>query len=137
MKALFTTAFLATLLIFLITPAQSFAQSGTLVVYANGGQTLDQVINNDVTGGIQNHAVYQLVSLDTCYLIDATITSQSSISIIGVPDPTTGKLPCIEADVLGDLSIPGIFFTFTGQGTNVVLKNLYLLGSWTGSSNIC
>ena len=127
MKTLFTITSLLALIIFMLMPSQSFAQSGTLDVYANG-PTLDKVINGDVTNGVQNHKVYQLVSLDTTYLLDATITTKSGISIIGVPDPSTGKLPCIEADVLQDLSIPGIFFTFTGQGTRVVLQNLYLLG---------
>ena len=127
MKTLTTTFLLAMVLLILI-PGKSFSQSGTMVVYANSSSTLDQIINGDVTNGVQNHKVYQLVSVDTCYLLDATITSQSGISVIGVPDPSTGKLPCIEADVLSDNSIPGIFFTFTGQGTRVVLKNLYLLG---------
>ena len=134
MKALFKTTFLLAMILFLVTSEQSLAQSGTLVVYANGPK-LDQVINGDVTGGVQNHAVYQLVSLDTTYLLDATITSQSGISIIGVPDPTTGKLPCIQADVLPDLSIPSVFFTFTGQGTSVTLKNLYLLGIAPNNAN--
>lgn len=134
MKALFTTTFLFAMILFLVAPGQSLAQSGTLVIYASG-PSIDQVINGDVTGGVQNHAVYELVSLDTTYLLDATITSQSGISIIGVPDPTTGRLPCIQADVLQDLSIPGIFFTFTGQGTSVTLKNLYLLGIAPNNAN--
>ncbi len=134
MKTLFTITFLLAMIIFMLMPGQSFAQSGTLVVYANG-PTLDQVINGDVTNGVQNHSVYKLVSLDTTYLLDATITSKSGISVIGVPDPSTGKLPCIEADVLQDLSIPGIFFTFTGQGTRVVLQNLYLLGIAPNNAN--
>ncbi|MHB8578889.1 MAG: T9SS type A sorting domain-containing protein [Ignavibacteriaceae bacterium] len=134
MKALFTTTLLLVMILFMLTSMESFAQSGTLVVYANG-QTLDKIINGDVTGGIQNHSVYQLVSRDTTYLLDATITSKSSISLVGVPDPTTGKLPCIEADVLADQSIPGVFFTFTGQGTKVELKNLYLLGIAPNNAN--
>jgi len=133
MKTFFTIAVIA-VVVLILTSSHSFAQSGTLVVYANG-PTIDQVINGDVTGGVQNHSVYQLVSLDTTYLLDATITSQSSISIIGVPHPTTGKLPCIQADVLTGGSIPGIFFTFTGQGTRVALKNLYLLGIAPNNSN--
>ncbi len=128
MKTLFTTVFLFAMTVFMLTPSQSFAQTGTLKIYANNPLTLDQVINGDVSGGVNNHSVYQLVSTDTTYLLDATITSQSSISIIGVPDGTTGKLPCIEADVLSGGQIPGIFFTFTGAHTNITLKNLYLLG---------
>ncbi len=134
MKALFTTTFLFAMMVFLLSPKQSFAQSGTLTVYANG-PTLDKVISGDATNGVQNHAVYQLVSRDTTYLLDATITLKSGVSIVGVADPTTGKLPCIEADVLPDLSIPGIFFTLTGQGTRVTLKNLYLLGIAPNNAN--
>ena len=135
MKTLFSTTLLLALMAFILMPQQSYAQSGTLVVYANSASTLDQIINGDVTGGVQNHSVYQLVSTDTTYLLDATITSQSSVSIVGVPNGTTGKLPCIEADVLSDNSIPSIFFTFTGQGTRVMLKNLYLLGIAPNNAN--
>jgi hypothetical protein len=135
MKTFFTTAFLFAMIVFMLTPSQSFAQSGTLVIYANSSLTLDQVINGDVSGGVNNHSVYQLVSTDTTYLLDATITSQSSISIIGVPDPTTGKLPCVEADVLSGGQIPGIFFTFTGEGTRISLINLYLLGITPNGTN--
>ena len=134
MKTLFTTTFLLAMFAILFTSSQTRAQSGTLVVYASGS-TIDQVISGDVTNGIQNHAVYQLVSLDTTYLLDATITLKSGVSIVGVKDPVTGKIPCIEADVLTNGQIPGIFFTLTGQGTRVTLKNLYLLGIAPNNSN--
>ena len=134
MKTLFTTTFLLAMFAILVTSSQTRAQSGTLVVYASG-PTIDQVISGDVTNGIQNHAVYQLVSLDTTYLLDATITLKSGVSIVGVKDPVTGKIPCIEADVLTNGQIPGIFFTLTGQGTRVTLKNLYLLGIAPNNSN--
>jgi len=127
MKALFTTTLVLAMLAIICTSDKSLAQSGTLTVYANG-PTIDQVISNDATNGIQKHAVYQLVSRDTTYLLDATITLKSGVSIVGVKDPVTGKLPCIEADILTSGQIPGIFFTLTGQGTRVTLKNLYLLG---------
>jgi Secretion system C-terminal sorting domain len=135
MKARFTAIFAIALVVLFLAPQQSFAQSGTLTVYASGAQTLDQVINGDVTGGIQNHSVYKLVSVDTTYLLDATITTKSGISVVGVPDATTGRLPCVEADVLSDLSIPGVFFTLTGQGTRVMLKDLYLLGTAPNNAN--
>ena len=134
MKTLFTTTFLLAMFAILFTSSQTRAQSGTLVVYASGS-TIDQVISGDVTNGIQNHAVYQLVSLDTTYLLDATITLKSGVSIVGVKDPVTGKIPCIEADVLTNGQIPGIFFTLTGQGTRVTLKKLYLLGIAPNNSN--
>ncbi len=130
-----TIVSLFVIIVFMLIPSQSFAQSGTLVIYANSSQTLDQVINGDVSGGVNNHAVYQLVSTDTTYLLDATITSASGISIIGVPNATTGKLPCIEADVLSGGQIPGIFFTFTGQGKRITMKNLYLLGIAPNGAN--
>jgi hypothetical protein len=105
---------------------QAFSQ--TLVVYASG-PTLDQVIRADTTAsGARAHNVYRLVSRDTTYLFDGTITLNSSTTFEGVPDPTTGRLPCIQPDVLGDGSIPGVLFTFSGDGTSYTVKNLYLLG---------
>lgn len=128
MKSLFTTTFLFAMIVLMLMPGLSYSQSGTLTVYANG-KTLDQVIAADtVTGGMQKHSIYQLVSLDSTYLLDATVTIKSDVSIIGVPDGTTGRLPCIQSDVLSDQTVTGIQFTFTGQGTNVVFKNVYLLG---------
>ncbi|OGU31007.1 MAG: hypothetical protein A2X67_07865 [Ignavibacteria bacterium GWA2_55_11] len=110
----------------LLLPGATFAQ--TLAVYANG-PTLDQVIIGDtLANGTRAHNVYQLVSRDTTYLFDATITLRSNVSIIGVADPSTGRLPCIQPDVLGDNSIPGVLFTLTGSGTEYSFKNLYLLG---------
>jgi hypothetical protein len=134
MKALFKTTVLLAMMVLILTPGQSFSQSGTLNVYASGA-TIDQIITADATNGVQKHSVYQLVSLDTTYLLDATITLQSGVSIVGVPDPTTGKLPCIEADILSDGSIPGIFFTLTGARTSVALKNLYILGIAPNKAN--
>jgi Secretion system C-terminal sorting domain len=128
MKKIFPVTVFVMLTVFLNVSNYSFAQSGTLVVYASG-PTLDKVIGADTTAnGLQVHSVYQLVSLDTTYIFDATITSKSGIQIIGVPDPTTGKLPCIQPDVLQDGSIPGTFFAFTGQGTRVTFKNIYFEG---------
>ncbi len=119
--------FICAFAILTLRPVQIFAQSGTLVVFANG-QSIDQIINNDVVNGIQIHSIYKLVSTDTVYLLSNTINCQSNISIIGVPDAATGRLPCIEANLLPNSSIPGIFFSLTGQGTKAIFKNLYLLG---------
>lgn len=128
MKALFTTIFLLAMIVFFLVPNQTNAQSGTLTVYASG-KSLDQVIAADTTStGLQKHSTYQLVSLDTTYLLDATVTIKSDVSLIGVPDGSTGRLPCVQSDVLADQTITGVQFTFTGKGTNVVMKNLYLLG---------
>lgn len=126
MKQVYTAVLLTAIVVLLLVPCQLPAQ--TLVVYASG-LTLDQVILKDTTAnGARAHNVYQLVSRDTTYIFDATITLNSSVSILGVADPVTGKLPCIQPDVLGDGSVPGVLFTFTGNGTKYTLKNLYLLG---------
>jgi hypothetical protein len=126
MKKLHAAASLGAIVALFLTLSQSLAQ--TLVVYASG-PTLDKVILRDTTAsGARAHNVYQLVSRDTTYIFDGTITLNSSVTIQGVPDPTTGKLPCIQPDVLGDGSVPGVLFTFTGNGTKYTVKNLYLLG---------
>ncbi len=128
MKKLFTATFLTAMVVLFTLPTRSFAQSDTLVVYANDTKTIDQVIGGDtLSDGAQAHSVYKLVSVDTTYLLDATITLKSGVTIVGVPGPN-GQLPCIQADVLSGGSIPGVFFTLTGAGTRVSLDNLYLLG---------
>jgi len=133
MKNLFTAILVIAMVVLVGSPNQSLAQSGTLVVYASGS-TLDQVIGADtLSGGAQKHSVYQLVSLDTTYLLDATITVKSSVSIVGVPG-TNGKLPCIQADLVGT-TVTGIFFTFNGKGTRVNLENLYLLAIAPNNAN--
>ncbi len=62
------------------------------------------------------------------YIFDATITTNANITVWGVPDPSTGKLPVIQPDVLADNSIPGVLFTVNGNGLSATLQNLYLLG---------
>ena len=126
MRRSVTAAMAVALVVLFLAPTLLLAQ--TRVVYASG-PTLDQVILADTTaGGFPAHSVYQLVSLDTTYIFDGTITFKSGVSVIGVPDPTTGKLPCIQPDVLPDNSIPGLLFTLTGKGGHYTFKNLYLLG---------
>jgi len=111
-----------------LAPAQLFAASDTLTVYASAG-LLDKAVRGDtLANGTQAHHVYRLASTDTTYIFDATITVNSDIAFIGVPKSGTGKLPCIQPDVLGDLSIPGVLFTLTGKHTTGTFKNLYLLG---------
>jgi len=128
MKQFVTAAFVVAMLALLVSPGKVLAGSDTLVVYANG-RTLDQVILGDTAGtGAKLHHVYQLVSLDTTYIFDGTITTSENLTILGVPHPTTGKLPCIQPDVLLDNSIPGVLFTLNGRSTKGTLKNLYLLG---------
>lgn len=128
MKKILTTAFALALVVFFITPAIALASSAdTLDVYANG-PTLDQVVRGDtLSDGTQAHSVYRLVSRDTTYIFDATITCKSSVTFMGVLDPSTKRPPCIQPDVVGG-NIPAVLFTFTGNGNSVTLKDLYLLG---------
>ncbi len=128
MKHLLTVVLAVALVALVIAPGQVFAASDTLRVYASTG-ILDQIVRADtLPNGDQAHHVYQLVSTDTTYIFDATITVKSSVAFIGVPKAGTGKLPCIQPDVLGDLSIPGVLFTLTGNHSTGTFKNLYLLG---------
>ncbi|HTY39444.1 MAG TPA: T9SS type A sorting domain-containing protein [Bacteroidota bacterium] len=128
MKHLFTVMLLMLLVLLVAAPSTSLAAGDTLVVYAKGA-TLDKVIRGDtLANGSKAHHVYQLVSLDTTYIFDGTITTNSNFAVIGVPSPTTGRPPCIQPDVLGDGSIPGVLFTLTGNKTTATFKNLYLLG---------
>ncbi|HTY10558.1 MAG TPA: T9SS type A sorting domain-containing protein [Bacteroidota bacterium] len=129
MKRILTAAFFATIMVLVVlAPCQLFAANDTLVVYASGA-TLDKVIMGDTTAaGVKVHHVYKLVSRDTTYIFDATITTNANITVWGVPDPSTGKLPVIQPDVLQDNSIPGVLFTVNGNGLSASLQNLYLLG---------
>ena len=114
---------------FIMAPSRVLAQGDTLVIYANNALTLDQVINGDtVSGGAKVHHVYKLVSLDTTYIFDGTVTTNENITVLGVPHPSSGRLPCIQPDVLLDNSIPGLLFTLNGAKTTGIFKNLYLLG---------
>ncbi len=127
MKHFFTVALFGAMLILLVAHGAAVA-GDTLVVYASG-PTLDQVILGDTAlNGTKLHHTYLLVSLDTTYIFDGTITTNENFAVIGVPHPTTGKLPCIQPDVLLDNSIPGVLFTMNGRATQGTFKNLYLLG---------
>jgi len=128
MKQLLVAALAVAIVVLLMAPSQLLAQGDTLVVYANGSP-LDRVVGADTTaGGVRLHHVYRLVSTDTTYLFEGTITVNSDVTVLGVPNPNTEKLPCIQPAVLSDNSIPGLLFTLNGKGTKGVFKNLYLLG---------
>src|ERR1051325_7209722 len=74
---------------FIMAPGRVLAQGDTLVIYANNALTLDQVINGDtVAGGAKIHHVYKLVSLDTTYIFDGTVTTNENITVLGVPPPS-------------------------------------------------
>jgi len=128
MKQLLIAALAVAMAVFVLAPAQLFAATDTLTVYASTG-LLDAAVRGDtLANGTRVHHVYKLVSTDTTYIFDNTITVNTDIAFIGVPKAVTGKLPCIQPDVLGDNSIPGVLFTLTGQHTTGTFKNLYLLG---------
>ncbi|TLY29995.1 MAG: T9SS type A sorting domain-containing protein [Ignavibacteria bacterium] len=129
MRYIVTAMLVCAMIAFIIAPGQAFAQGDTLVIYASNPKTLDQVINGDTLGnGAKAHHFYKLVSVDTTYIFDATVTTNENITVWGIPHPSTGKLPCIQPDVLLDNSIPGLLFTLTGHKTTGRFKNLYLLG---------
>jgi hypothetical protein len=133
MKQFFTVTFLVALAVLLIAPSLLMA-SDTLTVYASG-PTLDKVILSDTAGnGSKLHHVYKLVTTDTVYIFDGTITTSENFTLWGVPNALTGKLPCIQPDVLQDNSIPGVLFTFTGHSTKATLANVYLLGISVGNT---
>ena len=136
MKKILTTAFALALVIFFIVPAIALAgPTDTLNVYANAsGPTLDAVVRADtLSDGTQAHGVYRLVSLDTTYVFEATITCKSSVTFLGVLDPTTKRPPCIQPIPTGT-GLAGVLFTFTGNGNSFNLKNLYLLGIGTDNT---
>jgi hypothetical protein len=127
MKNVFTAALLVVLTALLCGPNLLVAANDTLTVYATPNN-LDAVINADtVAGGANAHAVYKLVSLDTTYIFDASITSKSSISIVGALG-SNSRPPCIQPHTQADLSVPVTMFTFVGNNTTVKFKNLYFLG---------
>ena len=128
MKQLLTALLVVALAALILTPLQVLAASDTLTVYASTG-VIDATVRGDtLANGSQAHHVYKLVSTDTTYIFDATMTFNTSITFLGVPKAGTGKLPCIQPDVLSNTTIPGVFFTFTGQHSTVTFKNLYLFG---------
>jgi len=106
----------------------SFAQSGTLVIYASLDEatSLDAIIAADQASG-SPHLVYELASVDTPYLFWSAIVIDNSVTIRGVLG-AENRPPCIMPSVLSDNSIPGHLLTFTKAGSVVRLEDLYLLG---------
>jgi Secretion system C-terminal sorting domain len=132
MKKLVTLSLFVAMVVLLAAPSLTHAQSGTLVVYAtnpdHSSNKLDVVFAKDtLANGNQAHAVYSLVSRDTTYIFDATISVKSSVEITGVLG-ADGRPPCIQPDVLADVSVPGVFFSLNGSRTTAKFSNLYLLG---------
>lgn len=133
MKQLLIAGLIVAMAVLVLTPAPVYAASDTLTVYATT-DFLNNTVQGDTLGnGTRVHHVYRLVSTDTTYRLDATINANTNIAFIGVPKAGTGKLPCIQPDVLPDNSIPGVLFSFTGKHSTVTFKNLYLLGIATNN----
>lgn len=133
MQKMLTALTLVVMSVLLFAPGQSFAQSGTMILYAST-DTINTVIEADTNAsGFQKHSIYRLVSVDTTYLFSGTMTSKSSIQIIG-DTASNGRPACIQPAVLPDGSLPGVLFSFNGPGANISLKNLYLLGIATNNT---
>jgi hypothetical protein len=121
----------AALTVLCLTPGRSYAQNDTLVVYATPTDLNDAITRDTLANGAFQHKVYKLVSLDTTYVFNAAVTVHSSISVVGVVDPTTKRPPCIQPIDPGDGSVPPIAFNFVTSGTKGVFKNLYVLSRST------
>jgi Secretion system C-terminal sorting domain len=137
MKNIATMAAVVTLLLVLCIPCKTLAAAGdTLVVYATTGN-LEATINSDTTGaGFQKHAAYKLVTSDTTYVYQGAISVKSDFTIIGVPDPVTGRPPCIQPETLPDNTLPPTLFLLNGENTKAFFKNLYFTGRSTDNT-IC
>ncbi|MCE1190165.1 MAG: T9SS type A sorting domain-containing protein [Ignavibacteria bacterium] len=136
MNKLFTTFFVFALMM-LMAASKTFAGANdTLTIFASQGN-LEVLIGADtIMGGTQKHLAYKLVSTDTTYLFKAPITLKSSVALVGVLNQLTGRPPCIQPDVLADLTVPNFLFYVSGNNTSVLFKNLYLLGmAWNGTIN--
>lgn len=129
MKQLVTS----TLSFLLIFTGISFAQSTMDISAADG--FLNEIIEADTLGdGSQAHDVYRLTTVNRTYTFNGPIVSKSDIQIIGVPDASTGRPPCIQPAVLADFTIPTTFLIISGAGANVRLEHLYLLAYATDNT---
>lgn len=136
MKTIVTMAAIVALIVVLCIPGKALAAGDTLVVYASGAN-LEQIINSDTTGaGLLKHTVYKLVSTESTYVFQGAVSVKSDITVIGVPDPVTGRPPCVQPMTLPDNSLPGFLFVLNGVNTKAVFKNLYLTGRSTDNT-IC
>ena len=105
----------------------------SLDVSASDGM-LNAVIGADTSAdGSQAHDEYRLVTTDATYKYDGTLSVSSSITITGVPDATTGRMPTIQPTVLADGSLAGTMLVMTGNNTVGRLSHLYLLAVATNN----
>jgi len=142
MRTIITVVMLSALAELICGSKASFGQvPDTVVVYANppglgGGPTFDQFISGDTTAtGQRNnpnrvYVLQQTGSTDTLYFITAPLIVQGyNLTIVGRPNPVTGKLPVIVPFIRPDNSSAWAYFL--SRGGNITLKNLYLLGRRT------
>ena len=125
--------FLFALVMLISAPILSIAQT-TLDISANQGNLNDIIGADTLANGTQAHDAYRLVSLDMTYKFTGTITAKGDITVLGVVDPITGRLPCIQPAVLPDGSLPSTIFTLSGAGIKGTFKNLYLLAIATNNT---
>ena len=136
MKRIFSVTTIGALFFMLCISGRAFGAGDTLNVYATTAN-LEEIINNDTTAaGLLKHAVYRLVSVDTTYVFQGPISVKSDITVIGAPNPVTGRPPCIQPMTLPDGSLPDFLFILNGPHTKAVFKNLYLTGRSTDNT-IC
>jgi hypothetical protein len=108
--------------------AVGLVQAQSVMDIAASDGMLNEIIGADtLSDGTQAHDVYRLTTLDMTYKFTDAINAKGDISIIGVPDATDGRPPCIQPAVRQDNSIAPTFLTVTASGAKVKLQHLYLL----------
>ena len=145
MRAIVTAIMIVAIAALLAVPKESFAQApDTVIVNANppglgGGPTFDEFIDGDTTAtGQRNnpnrvYVLQQTGNTDTLYFLTNQVVVQGyNLTIIGKPNPVTGRLPVIVPFIRSDNSSSSVFFA--SRGGNITLKNLYLLGRRTDST---
>jgi len=131
MKQLFTVALFVAVAMMCLAPTALFAANDTLVIYSSQG-TLNSIINADLALATP-HKVYKLVSLDSTYVFDGAVTANTSLTVIGVPNATTKRPPCIQPLEKIDFTIPPNLFILNANQITGTFKNIYFLGLATNN----
>jgi hypothetical protein len=128
MKKTGTLFALVMVIILVLAPGISSGQTAdTLWINSHPIGNLDKVINADTTStGARAHPnrVYALYR-DSLYLIDATISVNGNINIMGASG--TDVPPVIAPAILPDNSSPVVFIGLTKKGSQASFKNIYFL----------
>lgn len=125
MNKIFTV--IALFLVLCVMPQALSAQSAnSLNVYATtaGG---DVNFINEVVDSSPNIDTFVLMSRDTSYYYNDVITLVGDFSIIGELDPVTQRPPTVQPLELDDLSVPTNFLSVTGNGSQVLMQNVFFL----------